>query len=76
MLVYMLSTPLGAGNLEADCRLLAPEEDDFRFAPGSPCRDAGDPADSMQDLDGSRNDPGAFGGPGGGWVPLPPEPDG
>ena len=35
---------------------------DLRLAPGSPLKDAGDPA--LKDPDGSRSDIGAFGGPG------------
>lgn len=36
----------------------------FRLAPGSPCIDAGNPDPAFADPDGSRNDIGAFGGPG------------
>ena len=50
---------------------------DYHLQPASPCVDAGDLAASFQDLDGSRNDMGAYGGP----LPLgasaeeQPEPD-
>lgn len=36
---------------------------DFRLKPVSPCIDAGDPAASYNDRNGSRNDIGAYGGP-------------
>jgi len=36
---------------------------DFRLRSGSPCRNAGDPAKTFNDADGSRNDMGAYGGP-------------
>lgn len=42
-------------------------EDDFRLYYLSPCKDAGNPDPAFNDLDGSRNDQGAYGGPFGGW---------
>jgi hypothetical protein len=41
--------------------------DDLHLVPGSVCRNAGNPAVSYNDSDGSRNDIGAYGGPGGNW---------
>ena len=41
--------------------------DDWGFASGSPCIDAGDPASAHDDVDGTTNDQGAWGGPGGDW---------
>lgn len=37
----------------------------FRLSPSSPCIDVGHPDDQYFDTDGSRNDLGAYGGPGG-----------
>ncbi|MCX8106847.1 MAG: right-handed parallel beta-helix repeat-containing protein [Ignavibacterium album] len=42
-------------------------EDDFRLYYMSPCKDAGNPDPIYNDVDGSRNDQGAYGGPFGGW---------
>lgn len=42
-------------------------EDDFRLYYMSPCKDAGNPDPIFNDIDGSRNDQGAYGGPYGGW---------
>ena len=44
-----------------------PGNDDFHLQPGSPCIDAGNPATQYNDPDGSINDMGAYGGPGGDW---------
>ncbi|MCK6529601.1 right-handed parallel beta-helix repeat-containing protein [Myxococcota bacterium] len=52
--------------------------DDLTLGSGSACRDAGDPSAPFNDPDGSRNDQGAYGGPGAAaWDlddPPPPEP--
>lgn len=37
---------------------------DFRLLPSSPCKDAGHPGIGFLDADGTRNDIGAYGGPG------------
>lgn len=37
--------------------------DDFEFSKNSPCSDAGHPDEQYNDIDGSRNDMGAYGGP-------------
>jgi hypothetical protein len=50
----------GNGNLAADPMFMAPEMADFHLRSGSPCVDAGDPAE--HDADGSRADMGSFGG--------------
>lgn len=42
-------------------------DDDFHLTFGSPAIDAGNPATVYNDLDGSRNDMGAYGGPYGNW---------
>lgn len=45
---------------------------DYHLLPSSPCIDAGDPDTIYNDPDGSRNDIGAFGGPGAaGWKIKP-----
>ncbi|MDH3268373.1 MAG: right-handed parallel beta-helix repeat-containing protein [Ignavibacteria bacterium] len=40
---------------------------DFHLQVNSPCKDAGNPAPGFNDNDGSRNDQGVYGGPGGNW---------
>ena len=40
---------------------------DFHLQQNSPCKDAGNPSPEFNDADGSRNDRGAYGGPGGNW---------
>jgi hypothetical protein len=42
-------------------------ETDFHLQENSPCKNAGNPALEFNDNDGSRNDQGAYGGPGGTW---------
>lgn len=42
-------------------------DDDFHLSSTSPCIDAGDPDATMLDVDGTTNDMGAYGGPGGSW---------
>lgn len=61
---------LGSGNIEADPWFVSATGDDYRLAAGSVCIDAGEPASEFLDPDGTRNDIGAFGGPGGAWTPL------
>ena len=41
---------------------------DGHLTPGSPCIDAGNPDPQYNDVDGSRNDQGAYGGPAGGTI--------
>lgn len=43
----------------------------FHLVPESAMVDGGFPDSLFNDVDGSRNDMGAFGGPGGNWKPLP-----
>jgi len=40
---------------------------DFHLQQNSTCKDAGNPSPEFNDADGSRNDQGAYGGPGGNW---------
>jgi len=49
----------GVGNIDADPRFYDPVGRDYHLRAGSPCIDAGDPAD-VPDADGSRTDMGAF----------------
>jgi hypothetical protein len=40
---------------------------DFHLQANSPCKNTGNPSPEFDDTDGSRNDQGAYGGPGGNW---------
>ena len=40
---------------------------DFHLSENSPCKNAGNPEPIYNDFDGTRNDQGAYGGPGGDW---------
>ena len=62
---YDGSAVAGMGDLSADPRFNSASPQRFALAIGSPCIDAGDPAAAYNDPDGSRNDMGAYGGPGG-----------
>ena len=53
----------GIGDIQADPKFVNTDRGDFRLAENSPCIDAGDPDSIYNDVDGSRNDMGAFGGP-------------
>ena len=55
----------GTGNINANPLFIG--SGDFHLQPGSPCIDAGNPAPQYNDPDGTRNDMGAYGGPGGDW---------
>jgi len=57
----------GTGNISVDPLFADPTAGDFHLLPGSPCINSGNPADDYIDLDGSRNDIGAYGGPFGDW---------
>lgn len=54
---------IGTGSISADPLFLTTAPGDYKLSPASPCRDAGDPAATYNDLDGSRNDMGWTGGP-------------
>lgn len=52
------------GNISADPLFMQPDNGDFRLGPDSPCVNTGNPDPIYRDPDGSRNDMGAYGGPG------------
>jgi len=53
----------GAGDISIDPLIVNLESGDYRLGPGSPCVDTGAPWQQFNDIDGSRNDMGIFGGP-------------
>ena len=53
----------GESDIAVDPLFVNVGKGDFRLRPDSPCRDAGNPDPIWNDLDGSRNDMGAYGGP-------------
>ena len=58
----------GSGSLEVNPRFTDAASGDYTLDLGfSPCVDAGSPLSGYNDADGSRNDMGAYGGPGGAW---------
>jgi parallel beta-helix repeat protein len=54
----------GPGDISADPLYVDEPNGDFHLLPGSPCIDSGNPLPQYNDPDGSRNDMGAYGGPG------------
>jgi parallel beta-helix repeat protein len=60
---YRNCTP-GIGSDSADPAFVDTATRDFHLQPGSPCINAGNPAAQYNDPDGTRNDMGAYGGPG------------
>ena len=65
MLNYL--SPADSSNLEVDPRFLDAEGGDWTLDEMSAAIDAGNPASAYNDVDGSRNDMGVFGGPAGSW---------
>jgi hypothetical protein len=58
------------GNIDEDCDFGDYAGGDYTLSPRSPCEDAGPPEEERNDIDGSRNDIGVYGGIrsiGGGW---------
>ncbi len=58
------NTVPGEGDISDDPLFIDPPGRDYRLATASSSRDAGNPDPLYDDLDGTRNDMGAFGGPG------------
>ncbi len=54
----------GIGSDSSDPAFVDTAARDFHLQPGSPCINAGNPAAQYNDPDGTRNDMGAYGGPG------------
>ena len=55
------------GNISIDPLFVDPDNGDFHLQSNSPCIDTGNPDTQYNDIDGSPNDMGAYGGPGGDW---------
>ena len=51
----------------AEMNPLFVSDNNLQLSPESPCIDQGNPEPQFNDINGSRNDQGAFGGPGGDW---------
>lgn len=64
-----VSDGYGTGNINSDPHLTDPSAGDYSLDGFSPCVDAGNPVAGYNDVDGTRNDMGAFGGPYGDWAP-------
>ncbi|TES92885.1 MAG: T9SS type A sorting domain-containing protein [Candidatus Cloacimonadota bacterium] len=54
----------GPGDISANPLFVDEPNGDYHLQPGSPCIDSGNPDPAYNDPDGSRNDMGAYGGPG------------
>jgi hypothetical protein len=61
--VYEGDITLGAGNLNSNPDFVDLDSNNYHLAEGSPCIDGGNPNLQFNDLDSSRNDMGAYGGP-------------
>ena len=59
------------GNISIAPLFIDPENGDYNLMSTSPCLDTGNPDSDYNDVDGSRNDMGAFGGVNGDWTPIP-----
>lgn len=55
----------GTGGFSSDPLFRDPENGDYHLTTGSPCIDTGDPDPAYNDINGTRNDMGAYGGPAG-----------
>ena len=54
---------LQATNILLDPKFVNEDVSDYQLLPDSPCKDAGNPDPIYNDVDGTRNDMGAYGGP-------------
>ena len=62
------SSLTGTGNVASNPRFVDADAGDYRLTDVySPAIDAGDPETRYEDVDGTRNDMGAYGGPAGVW---------
>jgi hypothetical protein len=59
----------GTHNLDVDPKFENALDDNYRLKSISTLVNAGDPAAAYNDVDGTRNDLGIFGGPAGDWTP-------
>ena len=57
----------GTDNINSDPSFVDPDNSDFHLNVTSPSIDTGNPTTEYNDTDGSRNNMGAYGGPGGNW---------
>ena len=62
---WAAATGQGDGDITLNPQFADSSSFDFRLMQGSPCIDAGNPATQYNDVDGTRNDMGGYGGPGG-----------
>ena len=62
-LVQEVTVCMGEGNLVADPLFIDPENSNFMLESNSPAINAGNPSNQYKDINGSRNDMGAYGGP-------------
>ncbi|MDR3611547.1 MAG: T9SS type A sorting domain-containing protein [Ignavibacteriaceae bacterium] len=60
-----ITKPDSSGNMSEDPLFVKYDSFDYHFRQDSPCKNAGDPNPIYNNIDGSRNDLGAYGGPNG-----------
>jgi hypothetical protein len=72
--VYYIGTSIRYSNIQEEVEgigniMIDPQfsDSDYHLSVESPCIDSGNPSPEYNDLDGSRNDMGVYGGPNGGW---------
>ena len=65
---YNLGISFGSNDMPYDSpNFVNINQYDFHLSDSSPCVDTGNPDAQYNDVDGTRNDMGAYGGPNGGW---------
>ena len=62
-LIQEVTYSVAMGNLTADPLFIDPENSNFMLESNSPAINAGNPSNQYKDINGSRNDMGAYGGP-------------